>query len=75
MKCLNCVTSGKKSRVTIGGSMSTLLGFQSYYDEEGQLHRHDPNYITTGYYCSEGHAWEERRRNPCPSDQCDYGKP
>ena len=70
MKCAECETLGKRSRVVVGGSRTTLLGYSPYYDEEGLYHNHDPNTITTEYCCSEGHVWERRSKRQCPS--CSY---
>lgn len=61
MKCLQCVKEGKKSKVYIGGSSTTLLGVSRYYDEDGNYHVYDPNIITTNYLCSNGHFWSEQQ--------------
>jgi hypothetical protein len=56
--CETCATEGQKSIVTSGGACTTLMGFQSYYDEEGVFHSHDPNRTTADFRCSRGHAWK-----------------
>jgi len=71
MKCPVCIEKGLKSTVSIGISMSTCMGFSQYYDEEGNLHVHDPNRMTTSYNCSKGHRWSNSRIGSCSN--CDYG--
>lgn len=57
MKCPVCVKNKMKSCVYVGGSMSTLMCGQPYYDEKGNYHHNDPNTTTTSYSCSKGHKW------------------
>lgn len=74
MKCPECITEGKKSRVTPGGSSITLAYYQPYYDEDGVYHHHDNNDISTDYSCSNGHRWVEHSTARCPAPDCDFGK-
>jgi len=67
MKCPQCIKEGKRSKVYVGLSVTTTAGTESYYDEDGNFHFHDPNVTTTQYNCSNGHKWEENSRNECPS--------
>lgn len=60
MKCPECQKEGKTSRVYVGATSSTLMGFAPYYDEEGNHHHNDPNIRTTEYRCSNGHRWQRR---------------
>lgn len=71
MKCKKCVKVGLRSRLKIGMSSSTAMGFEHYYDEEGDYHYHDPNATTTSYYCSKGHRGTVKVAPHCGS--CDYG--
>lgn len=71
MKCARCSEEGKRSKVYVGASSSTLMMGEAFFDEEGRWHSHDPNTRATQYSCSEGHEWTEGRRDKCPS--CDYG--
>ena len=57
MKCPVCVEKGLKSCVYEGGTQTTLMCGQSYYDEDGNYHYNDPNTLTTSYSCSNGHRW------------------
>lgn len=57
MICEECKKNKQRSLSYPGGSTSTLLGFQPYFDEDGKYHNHDPNKITTYYNCSNGHKW------------------
>ena len=50
MKCPECERADEKSILYIGMSMMTAMHTQKYYDEEGVLHRHDPNKHETEYY-------------------------
>jgi hypothetical protein len=62
MICEQCKAEGKKSKVYVGSTASTCMGGGgAYYDEDGQYHYYDPNYHTTRYSCSNGHAWVEER--------------
>jgi hypothetical protein len=72
MKCPICKEKDLKSKVYSKGSSTTLMGYSSYYDEEGVYHNHDPNTHTSYYNCSEGHEWIEKYKSKCSS--CDYGK-
>ena len=65
MKCSDCVEEGKRSKIYIGGSSSTLLGWLSHYDEDGNRHDHDPNSYSTDYRCSNGHTWTKTTRHIC----------
>ena len=67
MKCAECEVAGTPSRVYEGGSMATCMSGQTYYDETGAYHRHDPNIYTTSYSCSNGHRWVTESRHRCPA--------
>jgi len=71
MKCSECITEGKKSRITPGMSSTTLMYCAPYYDEEGLYHHHDSNITTTSYSCSNGHRWSNSHTGQCGS--CDWG--
>jgi hypothetical protein len=49
-----------------------MMGWQPYYDEDGQYHNHDPNWTTQGFRCSKGHNWQTSSQKPCPN--CLYGR-
>jgi hypothetical protein len=76
MKCQECESSGQRSKVFSDGySLVTAMGGgESFWDEDGVRHRHDPNTSTTGFSCSAGHRWSTRRKSPCPAEGCDYGR-
>lgn len=63
MKCPQCEKEGKRSRVYVGQSYSTLLGWTPYYDEDGNWINNDPNTTTTSYHCSEGHFFNRVTRS------------
>jgi hypothetical protein len=67
MKCKQCQEANLRSKVYIGGQTTTCIGFSYYYDEDGKLHDHDPNTITTSYSCSNGHNWVEETKSECIS--------
>ena len=62
MKCPQCQKEGKRSRVSVGPSSTTLMSVHSYYDEDGKFFQDDPNITTTSYSCSEGHSGTLRTR-------------
>jgi len=71
-KCPKCVEQGKRSKLYGGdGGTRTLMSFTVYHDEDGQYHSHDPNRLTSGYQCSEGHRFSVTYSSACPS--CTYG--
>lgn len=67
MQCVKCKTEGKRSQVYPGMCAVTCMGFQTYYDEDGMFHSHDPNWYTTDYKCSEGHEWTTTIQKGCPN--------
>ena len=71
MKCAECAKSGLKSRVYVGMSTVTCMGWQPYYDEDGRHHSHDPNTHQTQYSCSNAHKWAE---DSSPACWCGWGK-
>lgn len=46
-KCPRCGSLSAR----IGSSMTTLIGFSSYYDEKGNYVNNDPNKVITNYTC------------------------
>lgn len=72
--CPHCVAAKLTSRLYHRGSGSTLMGGgETFYDEQGVQHRHDPNTLTTVWECSNGHKWQEKTHHKCPS--CEYPDP
>lgn len=63
--CPECQAAGVKSRVTSFGSVATMMGCRSFYDEEGRRHLHDKNTITESLRCSNGHDFERKYKRPC----------
>lgn len=75
MKCPECAENGLTSKVYSQGQTSTLMGGGGpYWGEDGVLHRHDPNTITSGFRCSNGHRWATKSKQRCPAPDCNYGK-
>ena len=72
MKCPECEKSGERSTVRGGGGFSTAMGVDTYYDEDGTFHRHDPNYTTRIMRCSNAHEWDAATPNRCPAEGCDW---
>jgi hypothetical protein len=72
MICTQCHDEGRRSKVYDEGSTMTLLAAQTFYDEDGNKHFHDPNGQTTHYRCSNGHRWQEAAvKKSC---WCGWGK-
>jgi len=65
MICPVCTKKRLKSKVYPGISLTTLMYFPPFYDEEGKFHDHDNNRITTNYACSNGHQWTEKITRSC----------
>lgn len=63
--CKECQAEGRKSRIHPGTSTSSLVVGETYYDEAGKYHNHDPNSIKTWYSCSNGHSWREETFSKC----------
>lgn len=57
--CPVCQEKGLKSRAYYKYSTRTLMGWETYWDEEGNYHSEDPNHTTSYFYCSLGHEWHE----------------
>lgn len=75
MKCPECVESGETSKVYDRGQTRTLMGGGGrFWDEDGELHSHDPNIVTSGFQCSNGHMWATKRKISCLNPACDYGR-
>jgi len=72
MICPFCKEEGKKSHVHPGVRSTTLIGFSTYYDEDGIYHIHDPNSSSQNFICSNKHRWNEVSYEPCPN--CEYKK-
>lgn len=69
--CDQCKELGMKSKIHGGWGEKTLMGFETYYDEDGKFHSHDPNKCTSTYTCSNNHRFTIKWITPCKS--CDYG--
>lgn len=74
MKCPTCVASGERSTVTPGYSVVTAMFANSFYDEDGQYHRHDPNSRTTSFGCSNGHEWADSTFPKCRIGGCSWNE-
>lgn len=72
MKCPACVKAGQQSTLT--HRYTTGMFTHSYYDEDGVYHFHDPNRHFGIYECSGGHRVGISRLEPCPAEDCAYGK-
>jgi len=57
--CWVCQEKGLKSKAYYEYSIRTLMGWETYWDEEGNYHDEDPNYTTSYFHCSLGHEWYE----------------
>ncbi len=57
MICEKCKDRGPESQARQGMSYTTAMCSDTYYDEKGKRHYHDPNKSTTEYRCSNGHTW------------------
>lgn len=74
MFCSECKKQGLKSEIYIGGSFTTNMFVNPFYDEEGKYHIHDINTTATNYVCSNGHKWVELKHCRCPQPNCGFNK-
>lgn len=66
--CERCARENMRSRVYPGaGSFITIMSVQTYYDEDGVLHIHNPNKSTALWFCSSGHKWVITTVFGCPA--------
>lgn len=71
--CPDCSEHRLKSTVRGGGVTTTLMNGDSYWDENGDRHYHDPNSTLRHYACSNGHNFCTVTRPKCPVAGCHYG--
>ena len=68
--CPECSKNSLRSIVRCGQVLVTQMDTDSYYDEDGDWHFHDPNTGTAQYHCSNNHHWNVKSElAPCPT--CD----
>jgi len=72
MICPVCEENEKSSTVSIINFSYENLIIKTYYDENGELHTHDPNIYVTKYRCSNNHIFTISGKSHC--DMCDFGK-
>jgi hypothetical protein len=72
MKCPICVSVGQTSKFywDSGGYGTSMCG-DSYYDEDGKYHNHDPNVEKRSCRCSRGHEFLVAVRHKC---WCGHGE-
>jgi len=72
MKCPECVTQNKASKLYVHGVKFQPQTYDPYWDEKENYHEHDPNRYPRDYYCSNGHRWTESLGVPCSAPECPY---
>ncbi len=72
MKCPECQNERERSVVRGGYGTTTCMGYETFWDEDGAWHSHDPNFTTASYRCSRGHDWSASTLSGCPS--CDWAE-
>jgi hypothetical protein len=76
MKCPECEQLGLQSILWMAGAgVKTDLAPESFCDENGQYHFHDPNQMGESAICSNGHQMMIRHGNECSVKHCNYGEP
>lgn len=69
--CPTCKVLGLKSQlIEIFNGYGSLGQSNTYYDEEGKYHYHNPNASITVYRCSVGHESKYYKHNGCSI--CNY---
>lgn len=75
MKCAECVSDGKTSKVYQGyGVTMPMGGPQFFWDEKGVQHIHDGDKTSWNYTCSEGHSFSVPVERSCPARGCSWGR-
>lgn len=70
--CQRCEADGVPYQTRPGPmTMTAMARLDTYWDKDGQYHKHDPNKRTSEYHCSNGHVWHVIAMFPCRS--CEYG--
>ena len=73
MDCPVCGAQGTKQR---GKGPRTEKAVRQFVDDEGNHHRHDPNYSHLGNYaCENQHHWSVWERSPCHVAGCELAAP
>lgn len=74
MKCPECQSQDMVSVVRrLGPRISTLMMVDTYWDEDGKMHIHDPNRTVDWFRCSNGHEWS-KQVNRCPAKDCEWNQ-
>ena len=64
--CPTCVTEGETSKVVWREEgPSTLIHWEPFSDDNGWVHKHDPNASMHIYECTRGHEWSGIHRKAC----------
>lgn len=63
--CIECHKEGKKSKVYEGHCETTLLYVIPFYDESGDRHIHDKNFIYQNFRCENGHFFKKTEKPKC----------
>lgn len=76
MICKTCKSEDRKSTISVGQTMATMMGTAEYFDEQGVRHYHDMNHSWTNYRCSNGHEWTlSSEPYVCPAPGCPVDAP
>lgn len=65
MKCPECVDSGLRSIIRRLKASVSDGDLDKFYDEDGDLHRHDKSHLLELWKCSNGHQWETKQFSRC----------
>ena len=67
-KCPEC---GEKAIVRYG-TITTLIGFSTLTDPDGNVHRHNDNCLKQNFSCPNDHVWKLSVRRRCSVDGCNW---
>ena len=71
MFCPECLKQGLTSTLyTQNGGITTDMCVNTFYDENGKYHYHNPNVTSSEWHCSNGHHGVNSHYHKCP--QGDY---
>ncbi len=63
---MTCPTCGERGRQHLIARSDTFLESTSFVDDEGRLHKHDPNALRITYTCPNDHRWTQQDVRRCP---------
>ena len=67
-----CQENGLESKLYLSGGIRTIYEVETYHDEKGRYHRHDPSRRSARFRCSNGHGGKITRWMKCSVEGCQF---